>query len=72
MYFSFYSDTTYELFLLSTKAGGLGISLTGADVVILHDVDFNPYNDRQAADRCHRVGQMRRVFIFLIFFSYFK
>ncbi|VDO00778.1 unnamed protein product [Rodentolepis nana] len=59
--FSFYSDTTYELFLLSTKAGGLGISLTGADVVIIHDVDFNPYNDRQAADRCHRVGQMKPV-----------
>ncbi|VUZ43413.1 unnamed protein product [Hymenolepis diminuta] len=58
---TFNNDTTYELFLLSTKAGGLGISLTGADVVILHDVDFNPYNDRQAADRCHRVGQMRPV-----------
>lgn len=57
--FSTHSDETYDIFLLSTKAGGLGISLTGADVVIIHDVDFNPYNDRQAADRCHRVGQMK-------------
>ncbi|VDK25438.1 unnamed protein product [Taenia asiatica] len=55
----FQVDETYDIFLLSTKAGGLGISLTGADVVIIHDVDFNPYNDRQAADRCHRVGQMK-------------
>uniref|UniRef100_A0A5K3EST8 Helicase ATP-binding domain-containing protein n=1 Tax=Mesocestoides corti TaxID=53468 RepID=A0A5K3EST8_MESCO len=58
---TFNNDETYDIFLLSTKAGGLGISLTGADVVILHDVDFNPYNDRQAADRCHRVGQMKPV-----------
>ncbi|KAL5103352.1 hypothetical protein TcWFU_002920 [Taenia crassiceps] len=58
---TFNNDETYDIFLLSTKAGGLGISLTGADVVIIHDVDFNPYNDRQAADRCHRVGQMKPV-----------
>ena len=36
------------VFLLSTKAGGLGINLTSADTVILHDLDFNPENDRQA------------------------
>jgi SWI/SNF-related matrix-associated actin-dependent regulator 1 of chromatin subfamily A len=39
------------VFLLSTKAGGLGINLTAADVVIMHDLDFNPENDRQAEDR---------------------
>lgn len=39
------------IFLLSTKAGGLGINLTSADTVILHDLDFNPENDRQAEVR---------------------
>lgn len=44
----FSSDTSISVFLLSTRAGGLGINLTAADTVILHDVDFNPENDRQA------------------------
>ena len=39
--------------------GGLGINLTSANMVVLHDIDFNPYNDKQAEDRCHRVGQTR-------------
>ena len=43
-------------FLLSTRAGGQGLNLTGADTVIIHDVDFNPQIDRQAEDRCHRWG----------------
>ena len=43
----------------SSFVGGLGINLTSANVVILHDIDFNPYNDKQAEDRCHRVGQTR-------------
>jgi SNF2 family DNA or RNA helicase len=47
-----------QVFLLSTRAGGLGINLTSADTVIIHDVDFNPVNDRQAEDRCHRIGQV--------------
>jgi len=42
------------VFLLSTRAGGQGLNLTGADTVILHDVDFNPQTDKQAEDRCHR------------------
>lgn len=41
-------------FLLTTRAGGVGLNLTGADTVILHDVDFNPQVDRQAEDRAHR------------------
>uniref|UniRef100_A0A8C9V699 DNA helicase n=1 Tax=Scleropages formosus TaxID=113540 RepID=A0A8C9V699_SCLFO len=57
----FNSDSEIFVFLLSTKAGGLGINLTSANVVILHDIDCNPYNDKQAEDRCHRVGQTRPV-----------
>jgi len=55
------NDDSYFIFILSTKAGGLGINLTAANTVILHDLDFNPYNDKQAEDRCHRVGQTRPV-----------
>uniref|UniRef100_A0A8C6P487 DNA helicase n=1 Tax=Nothobranchius furzeri TaxID=105023 RepID=A0A8C6P487_NOTFU len=55
------TDPDIFLFLLSTRAGGLGINLTSANVVILHDIDCNPYNDKQAEDRCHRVGQTRTV-----------
>jgi hypothetical protein len=41
-----------------------GLNLTGADTVILHDVDFNPQVDRQAEDRCHRIGQTRPVTVY--------
>ncbi|KAI8620816.1 SNF2 family N-terminal domain-containing protein [Chytriomyces sp. MP71] len=54
-------DDTIGVFLLSTKAGGLGLNLTSANVVIIHDMDFNPHNDAQAEDRAHRVGQTREV-----------
>ncbi|XP_029295421.1 SWI/SNF-related matrix-associated actin-dependent regulator of chromatin subfamily A containing DEAD/H box 1A [Cottoperca gobio] len=54
-------DPDIFVFLLSTRAGGLGINLTSANVVILHDIDCNPYNDKQAEDRCHRVGQTKTV-----------
>ncbi|XP_062870336.1 SWI/SNF-related matrix-associated actin-dependent regulator of chromatin subfamily A containing DEAD/H box 1b isoform X2 [Trichomycterus rosablanca] len=57
----FNTDHDIFVFLLSTRAGGLGINLTSANVVILHDIDCNPYNDKQAEDRCHRVGQTRTV-----------
>ena len=53
-----------EAAILSTKAGGLGVNLTAADTVILHDLDFNPENDRQAEDRSHRIGQTREVRVF--------
>ncbi|XP_070395047.1 SWI/SNF-related matrix-associated actin-dependent regulator of chromatin subfamily A containing DEAD/H box 1B isoform X3 [Dermacentor albipictus] len=56
-------DDSILAFLLSTRAGGLGINLTSANVVIIHDLDFNPYNDKQAEDRCHRLGQSKEVFI---------
>lgn len=57
----FQGDDTITVFLLSTKAGGFGINLTAANVVILYDIDFNPHNDAQAEDRAHRVGQTRNV-----------
>ncbi|KAM9392350.1 SWI/SNF-related matrix-associated actin-dependent regulator of chromatin subfamily A containing DEAD/H box 1A [Pholidichthys leucotaenia] len=57
----FNTDPDIFVFLLSTRAGGLGINLTSANVVILHDIDCNPYNDKQAEDRCHRVGQSKTV-----------
>ncbi len=58
----FNTNPAIFVFLLSTRAGGLGINLTAANTVILHDIDFNPYNDKQAEDRCHRVGQTKYVY----------
>ena len=58
---SFNSDPSIFVFLLSTRAGGLGINLTAADTVILFDSDWNPHQDTQAQDRCHRYGQKRPV-----------
>ncbi|CAD7702794.1 unnamed protein product [Ostreobium quekettii] len=49
------------IFLLSTRAGGLGINLATADVVVLYDSDWNPQMDLQAMDRAHRIGQKREV-----------
>lgn len=60
----FNSDQSIFVFLLSTRAGGLGINLTAANVVIIHDIDFNPYNDKQAEDRCHRIGQTKEVIVY--------
>ncbi|CAG9812421.1 unnamed protein product [Phaedon cochleariae] len=60
----FTDDKSYFIFLLSTRAGGLGINLTSADTVVIHDIDFNPYNDKQAEDRCHRMGQTRPVTVY--------
>jgi len=57
----FNQDPDIFIFILSTRAGGLGINLTAANTVIMHDLDFNPYNDKQAEDRCHRVGQTKEV-----------
>lgn len=52
------------LFMLSTRAGGLGINLATADVVIIYDSDWNPQMDLQAMDRAHRIGQKKQVRVF--------
>ncbi|TMW60638.1 hypothetical protein Poli38472_000680 [Pythium oligandrum] len=52
------------VFLLSTKAGGVGINLIAADTVIIYDSDWNPQNDLQAQARCHRIGQKKSVQIY--------
>lgn len=52
------------IFMLSTRAGGLGINLTAADTVIFYEHDWNPSNDAQAMDRAHRVGQTRQVTVY--------
>lgn len=52
------------IFLLSTRAGGLGINLTAADTVIFYDSDWNPTMDAQAMDRAHRLGQTRPVTVY--------
>uniref|UniRef100_A0A8C9A978 SNF2 related chromatin remodeling ATPase 1 n=1 Tax=Prolemur simus TaxID=1328070 RepID=A0A8C9A978_PROSS len=52
------------IFMLSTRAGGLGINLASADVVILYDSDWNPQVDLQAMDRAHRIGQKKPVRVF--------
>ncbi|KAJ8252744.1 hypothetical protein GJAV_G00205090 [Gymnothorax javanicus] len=56
-----FSSKDVFIFLLSTKAGGVGMNLTAADTVIFMDSDFNPQNDLQAAARAHRIGQTRAV-----------
>lgn len=58
------SNSEKFVFLLSTRAGGLGINLQTADVVILYDSDWNPQADLQAQDRAHRIGQNREVQVF--------
>ncbi|RPA94511.1 hypothetical protein L873DRAFT_1701176 [Choiromyces venosus 120613-1] len=60
----FNKDDGWNLFLLSTRAGGLGINLTAADTVILFDSDWNPQQDLQAQDRAHRIGQKKPVIIY--------
>ena len=60
----FNQDAKIFVFISSTRAGGVGINLTGADTVIFYDSDWNPAMDRQAQDRCHRIGQTREVHIY--------
>ena len=60
----FNEDEDCFAYLLSTRAGGLGINLTGADTVIIYDSDWNPQADLQAQDRCHRIGQTRKVMVY--------
>jgi hypothetical protein len=56
--------STKFIFMLSTRAGGLGINLATADVVVLYDSDWNPQADLQAMDRAHRIGQTKTVRVF--------
>ncbi|KAG9286463.1 hypothetical protein G9A89_014629 [Geosiphon pyriformis] len=60
----FNTDPQLRLFILSTRAGGLGINLTAADTVIIFDSDWNPQMDLQAQDRVHRIGQTKPVIIY--------
>ena len=60
----FQSKPEIFIFLLSTRAGGLGINLTSADTVIFYDSDWNPTIDSQAMDRAHRLGQTRQVTVY--------
>ncbi|KAJ3557468.1 hypothetical protein NM688_g1461 [Phlebia brevispora] len=57
-------DSDRFIFLLTTRAGGLGINLTTADIVVLYDSDWNPQADLQAMDRAHRIGQTKQVYVF--------
>lgn len=61
-----YNDPDLDkfIFLLTTRAGGLGINLTSADIVILYDSDWNPQADLQAMDRAHRIGQKKQVKVY--------
>ena len=54
-------DSEYFIFLLSTRAGGLGLNLQTADTVVIFDSDWNPHQDLQAQDRAHRIGQRNEV-----------
>ncbi|XP_066247321.1 chromatin-remodeling ATPase INO80 isoform X1 [Euwallacea similis] len=60
----FQARTDIFVFLLSTRAGGLGINLTAADTVIFYDSDWNPTVDQQAMDRAHRLGQTKQVTVY--------
>lgn len=62
--------STSFCFLLSTKAGGLGINLATADTVIIYDSDWNPHNDIQALSRAHRIGQANKVLIYRLVTRY--
>ena len=61
---NFSEDEQTFVFLLSTRAGGQGLNLVGADTIIFVDSDFNPQNDLQAAARAHRIGQTRLLYLY--------
>ena len=66
----FNRDSEVFVFILSTRAGGLGLNLQTADTVIMYDSDWNPHADMQAFARCHRMGQKNRVFIYRLVSRY--
>ncbi|KAK3627562.1 swr1 complex component [Elasticomyces elasticus] len=57
-------DSKYQCMILSSRAGGVGLNLTGASSVIFYDLDWNPQMDRQCMDRAHRIGQVRNVEVY--------
>lgn len=57
-------DLSYDVFLLTTRVGGLGINLTGANRVIIYDPDWNPATDTQARERAWRIGQNKQVTVY--------
>ncbi|XP_003700306.1 lymphoid-specific helicase [Megachile rotundata] len=61
---TFNSDPDIFVFLITTRAGGVGLNLVGADTVIIYDSDWNPQMDIQAMARCHRIGQTKPVVIY--------
>ena len=69
MVFDWQSRPEIFIFLLTTRAGGVGINLTGADTVIFYDSDWNPTVDQQAMDRAHRLGQTRQVTVYRLLCS---
>ncbi|GAM83077.1 hypothetical protein ANO11243_010630 [Dothideomycetidae sp. 11243] len=60
----FNRDERIDVFILSSRSGGVGMNLTGADSVIFYDLDWNPQMDKQCQDRAHRIGQTRDVHIY--------
>jgi SNF2 family DNA or RNA helicase len=59
-----FQEGSAQIFLISLKAGGVGLTLTAADTVILYDPWWNPAVERQAMDRAHRIGQSKAVFVY--------
>lgn len=66
----FNRDDRILAFILSSRSGGIGINLTGADTVIFYDLDWNPAMDKQCQDRSHRIGQTREVHIYRLISEY--
>ena len=63
-YFAKLQDPSIFIFLLTTRVGGIGVNLTGANRIIIYDPDWNPSTDTQARERAWRIGQTRQVTIY--------
>lgn len=64
-----FNNESYDVFLLTTRVGGLGVNLTGANRIIIYDPDWNPSTDLQARERAWRIGQKREVSIYRLMIS---
>lgn len=67
----FNNDKRMFCMILSTRSGGIGVNLIGADTVVFYDSDWNPTMDAQAQDRCHRIGQTRDVNIYRFVYLFY-